>query len=59
MKPDKSKPRIRLVEGKWYAFSGRGERRTRNTLLFCAIGFCRRLNAKMNASKPYRGGVVT
>lgn len=46
----KALPRIRLVEGKWYAFGGRGERRVRNTLLYCAIGFCRRLNAK-----PTRG----
>lgn len=32
------RPHIRLFEGQWYAFGGD------NALLYCAIGFCQRLN---------------
>jgi hypothetical protein len=37
--------RIKLLDGKWYAFAN-GPRRQRNLALFVAINFCKQLNEK-------------
>lgn len=52
-KDRKAQPRIRLVDGQWYAFGGRGPRHTVNTHLYVAIGFCRKMNAQRAKDAPH------
>lgn len=45
----RARPRIKLVEGEWYAFRGAGDKQVANALLAEAISFCNRLNSRSPA----------
>lgn len=48
-KQNKACIRIKLEEGKWYAF-GSGPKWQRNLMLVPAINFCKRLNSKKGSA---------
>jgi hypothetical protein len=47
-------PRIKLVDGEWYAFGGTGNKYEANALLAEAISFCNRLNNRIPAWQARR-----
>lgn len=53
-KERKCRPHIKLVQGEWYAFGGRGYKQSVNLLLVPAISFCNKLNHKLKV-RGYHG----